>query len=140
MVKVSTVFEYGQGGGLTVFLDPLSESSRCLTDIRRLAPICLKLGMEGRGWWKSVVFEYGQGGGLTVFLDPLSESSRCLPDIRLAPICLAFPVVDNILLVSGDFVFGMHQHGLEGVHSFETNLYIAMYLNIFLKNSLRPGK
>ena len=60
-----------------------------------------------------------------MFLDPLSESSRCLLNVRrLAPICLAFPVVDNIIpLISGDFVFGMHQHGPEGVHSFETNLY-----------------
>ena len=63
--------------------------------------------------------------GDLVFLDLLSESSRCFPDVGgLTPICLAFPAVDNILLlVNGDFVFGVHEHGFEGVHPFETNLY-----------------
>ena len=62
-------------------------------------------------WWKSVqCLSMAEGRGLTVFLDPLSESPGCLPNIRrFTPICLAFPVVDNILLlVDGDFVFGMH--------------------------------
>ena len=53
---------------------------------------------------------------------PLAKSPGGLPDIgRLTPICLAFSVVDNIfLLVDADLVFGMHQHGLKGVDSFET--------------------
>ena len=59
-----------------------------------------------------------------MFLDPLSKSSRSFSDIGgLAPICLAFPIVDNILLlVCGDLVFGVHEHGFEGVYPLETNL------------------
>ena len=82
----------------------------------------------------STVFEYSGGGGLTVFLDPLTEGCRCFSDIgRLTPICLAFPVVDNVLvLVEWNFVFGEHEYGFEGVDSLETNLYSSVLKDPFV--------
>ena len=60
-----------------------------------------------------------------MFLDPFSESSRSFSKVRgLTPICLAFPVVDNILLsICGVLVFGVHEQGFEGVYPLEKNLY-----------------
>ena len=73
-----------------------------------------------------------------MFLDSLSKSPGCLPDIRFAPICLAFPVVDNIfLLVSGILSLGCISIDLR-VFTPLKQTCIAVYLNTFLKDSLRP--
>ena len=76
----------------------------------------------------SAVFHYGRGGGFTMFLYPFTKSPGGLPNIGgLASICLAFSVVDYILLlVNGDLVFGILQHRLESVDSFETYLYSSV--------------
>ena len=73
--------------------------------------IMLKSEMGGSGWWRMfTVFKYGWGCRLGVFLDPFTKSPGGFPSVGwVPPICLAFPVVDYVfLLVSRDFVFGMH--------------------------------
>ena len=63
-----------------------------------------------------------------MFLGSLPKGSRGFSYIGGTAICLAFPVIDNILLLfEWDFVFRMHQHGFEGVYPFETNLYSSVF-------------
>ena len=61
----------------------------------------------------------------TVLLDPLPKGLGHFSHVcRATPIYLAFPVIDNILLLFiGDLVFGRHQQRLEGVYPLKTNLY-----------------
>ena len=73
--------------------------------------IMLKSEMEGNGWWKSLqCLSMAEVVDLECFLDPFTKSPGSFPDVGwVAPICLAFPVVDYVFpLVGGDFVFGMH--------------------------------
>ena len=65
------------------------------------------------GQWMMEIFtmsKYGRGVRFGVFFDPLPEGPGCFPDVRgVTTISLAFPVVDNVLLLfCGDLVFGMH--------------------------------
>ena len=74
----------------------------------------------------STVFHYGRGRGIySVPLPFLHQEPWRYPQHRKTCIHLhlAFSVVDNtLLLVNGDLVFEMHQHGFESVDSFETYL------------------
>ena len=76
-----------------------------------------------------------------MFFHPLTKSPGGLLNIgRLACVCLAFPVVDNILLlVDGILPLGCISIDLRVLTPLK-HTCIVVYLNIFLKDSIRRGK